>query len=86
VERHCDGASCAVTVNPRSGLLQSSVITAYTMYLTWSAMTNNQSKLSLLVVASVILCRSYLGKRKFIRLLLSLTLKFSAFILGGGFT
>jgi len=27
--------------NPRSGLLQSAVITLYTMYLTWSAMTNN---------------------------------------------
>jgi hypothetical protein len=27
--------------NPRSGLLQSALITLYTMYLTWSAMTNN---------------------------------------------
>lgn len=29
---------------PRSGLLQSSVVTMYTMYLTWSAMTNNPDK------------------------------------------
>jgi hypothetical protein len=28
-------------VNPRSGLLQSAFVTLYTMYLTWSAMTNN---------------------------------------------
>ncbi|XP_050408189.1 serine incorporator 1 isoform X2 [Patella vulgata] len=29
---------------PRSGLLQSSIITLYTMYITWSAMTNNPDK------------------------------------------
>lgn len=31
-------------VNPRSGLLQSAVITLYTLYLTWSAMTNNPNQ------------------------------------------
>uniref|UniRef100_A0A672K2W1 Serine incorporator 2 n=1 Tax=Sinocyclocheilus grahami TaxID=75366 RepID=A0A672K2W1_SINGR len=30
--------------SPQSGLLQSSIITMYTMYVTWSAMTNNPSK------------------------------------------
>ena len=33
-----------VTVNPRSGLLQSSLITLYTMYITWSAMTNSPGR------------------------------------------
>lgn len=31
---------CLQESQPRSGLLQSSVITLYTMFLTWSAMTN----------------------------------------------
>lgn len=30
--------------NPNSGLLQSGIITLYTMYLTWSAMANNPNK------------------------------------------
>ncbi|KAG5858068.1 hypothetical protein ANANG_G00026170 [Anguilla anguilla] len=31
-------------VQPQSGLLQSSLITLYTMYITWSAMTNNPNR------------------------------------------
>lgn len=30
--------------NPRSGLLQSAVVTLYTVYLTWSALANNPDK------------------------------------------
>ncbi len=36
---------CLQDASPQSGLLQSSIITMYTMYITWSAMTNNPSKL-----------------------------------------
>lgn len=35
---------CLQDASPQSGLLQSSIITMYTMYVTWSAMTNNPSK------------------------------------------
>jgi len=37
-------AAVCFVANPRSGLLQSSVITVYVMFLTWSAMTNNPSQ------------------------------------------
>lgn len=36
---------CLKESQPRSGLLQSSLVTLYTMYLTWSAMTNEPGKI-----------------------------------------
>lgn len=39
--KHCDAPVLFQQESqPRSGLLQSSIVTLYTMYLTWSAMTN----------------------------------------------
>ena len=35
---------CRQEAQPSSGLLQASLITLYTMYITWSAMTNNPSE------------------------------------------
>lgn len=35
---------CSQDVQPHSGLLQASLISLYTMYVTWSAMTNNPSE------------------------------------------
>lgn len=36
--------SIICTANPKSGLLQSSLMSLYVLYLTWSAMTNNPGK------------------------------------------
>uniref|UniRef100_A0A7N8XBW5 Serine incorporator 1 n=1 Tax=Mastacembelus armatus TaxID=205130 RepID=A0A7N8XBW5_9TELE len=38
---------------PRSGLLQSSLVTLYTMYLTWSAMTNEPGKTTFIIYRSI---------------------------------
>jgi len=35
---------------PRSGLLQSSVVSLYTLYLTWSAMSNQPGKNILIIL------------------------------------
>lgn len=39
-------ALCIKESQPRSGLLQSSLVTLYTMYLTWSAMTNEPGNMT----------------------------------------
>ena len=49
VESEDDDEHCSfffLAANPSSGLLQSAVITLYTMYLTWSAMSNEPGKKS----------------------------------------
>lgn len=49
---------CLQDASPQSGLLQSSIITMYTMYITWSAMTNNPSKLHIKKISEYIYCLS----------------------------
>lgn len=46
---------------PRSGLLQSSLVTLYTMYLTWSAMTNEPGKITFILYIELLCIPNYIS-------------------------